>query len=62
MEVYIMTYEEQTQKICDKLDSEVKKIKQMPRNEAKKYAIAKLYEIGICNRDGSLAKLYGGKN
>ncbi len=57
-----MTYEEQAQKICDKLDSEVKKLKQMSKKEAKEYAIAKLYEIGICNYDGSLAKLYGGKH
>lgn len=56
-----MTYEEQSKVICKKLNSEAKKIKKMPKDEAKAYAIASLAKIGICNNEGQLTKLYGGK-
>ena len=61
MEVVVMTYAEQSRKICDKIDREIKKVKSMPKSEAKKYALSKLVEIGIYNGDGTLTKLYGGE-
>ena len=56
-----MTYEEQSKAICKNLNDEVKKLKKMPKSEAKKYAIESLVKIGICNNEGRLTKLYGGK-
>lgn len=61
MEVIVMTYAEQSKKICDKIDYEIKKVKSMPKAKAKQYALSKLVEIGIYNSDGTLTKLYGGK-